>query len=71
MSGRWLFNRMDVKHQYVIIFSKKVLQGLLIYIPGLINDPAETSDMAFKIHDTDGVYFIPAFSGLGVCFLFL
>uniref|UniRef100_A0AAU8HQE8 Glycerol kinase 5 n=1 Tax=Glenea cantor TaxID=983541 RepID=A0AAU8HQE8_9CUCU len=32
---------------------------------GFINEPTETADMALKINDTDGVFFIPAFSGLG------
>jgi putative glycerol kinase 5 len=30
---------------------------------GLIDDPNETSDMAFSVSNTD-VYFVPAFSGL-------
>lgn len=32
---------------------------------GLFNDPSYTSDIAFSVQNTDGVYFIPAFSGLG------
>lgn len=35
---------------------------------GLFNDPAVSSDIAQSVPDTDGVYFIPAFSGLGVRF---
>ncbi|KAJ3665404.1 hypothetical protein Zmor_000900 [Zophobas morio] len=32
---------------------------------GLINNPSEIGDMVTSIDDSDGVYFIPAFSGLG------
>lgn len=31
---------------------------------GIINEPSETSDLANSVDDSDGVYFIPAFSGL-------
>ncbi|CAL1676357.1 unnamed protein product [Lasius platythorax] len=31
---------------------------------GIVNDATETADMANSVNDTDGVYFIPAFSGL-------
>lgn len=33
---------------------------------GIVNDATETADMANSVNDTDGVYFIPAFSGLQV-----
>lgn len=33
---------------------------------GLFVDPAETSSIAESVPDTNGVYFVPAFSGLGV-----
>lgn len=33
---------------------------------GLFKDPADSSDIAESVPNTDGVYFIPAFSGLGV-----
>lgn len=33
---------------------------------GLFTDPRETSSIAESIEDTNGVYFVPAFSGLGV-----
>ncbi|XP_055913478.1 putative glycerol kinase 5 [Eupeodes corollae] len=32
---------------------------------GLFNDPSETSDIAHSVENTGGVYFIPAFSGIG------
>ncbi len=32
---------------------------------GLIKTAAETEDMAFAVEDTDDVYFVPAFTGLG------
>ncbi|XP_068620375.1 putative glycerol kinase 5 [Battus philenor] len=32
---------------------------------GLFDSPADTADIAISVLDTDGVYFIPAFSGLG------
>ncbi|KAG4073437.1 hypothetical protein HA402_000661 [Bradysia odoriphaga] len=32
---------------------------------GLFTDPAESSDIANTVDNTDGVYFVPAFSGLG------
>lgn len=31
---------------------------------GIINQPVETSDLAQSVQDSDGVYFVPAFSGL-------
>ncbi|XP_076221443.1 glycerol kinase 5 isoform X2 [Nomia melanderi] len=31
---------------------------------GIINDPNETSPLASALNDSDGVYFVPAFSGL-------
>lgn len=33
---------------------------------GLISDPAETAALAQSVDNSNGVYFIPAFSGLGV-----
>lgn len=33
---------------------------------GLFNDPRQSAEMAVSVPDTDGVYFVPAFSGLGV-----
>lgn len=35
---------------------------------GLFVDPKDSADMAFSVPDTEGVFFIPAFSGLGVSF---
>lgn len=35
---------------------------------GLFKDPADSAAMAQSVPDTDGVYFVPAFSGLGVSF---
>ncbi|KAH0946986.1 hypothetical protein HN011_006730 [Eciton burchellii] len=31
---------------------------------GIVNNPSETANMANSVKDTDGVYFVPAFSGL-------
>ncbi|XP_013137509.1 PREDICTED: putative glycerol kinase 5 [Papilio polytes] len=31
----------------------------------LFDNPADTADIAMSVSDTDGVYFVPAFSGLG------
>lgn len=33
---------------------------------GLFDDPSISSDIACSVLDSDGAYFIPAFSGLGV-----
>jgi len=33
---------------------------------GIIDNVSETSDAANSVNDTDGVYFVPAFSGLQV-----
>lgn len=33
---------------------------------GIVNDAMETAGMANSVNDTDGVYFVPAFSGLQV-----
>ncbi|XP_055376205.1 putative glycerol kinase 5 [Condylostylus longicornis] len=32
---------------------------------GLFDDPTQTSNLAESVSDTDGVYFVPAFSGIG------
>ncbi|KAG5891426.1 hypothetical protein JTB14_031492 [Gonioctena quinquepunctata] len=32
---------------------------------GFIKSPSESNEMAYKVEDNNGVYFIPAFSGLG------
>jgi len=32
---------------------------------GLYDDPSKTSDLAETVNDTDGVFFVPAFSGIG------
>lgn len=37
-----------------------------IITAGIVNDVRETSDMANSVDDNDGVYFVPAFSGLQV-----
>lgn len=39
---------------------------MLLYLSGLIKNAEETSSLAQSVEDTDGVFFIPAFSGLGV-----
>ena len=36
------------------------------FVAGLVENPEETSALAFTVEDTNGVHFIPAFSGLGV-----
>lgn len=33
---------------------------------GLFDDPSKSSEIAESVEDSDGTYFIPAFSGLGV-----
>lgn len=33
---------------------------------GLFSDPKDSASIAMSVEDSDGVYFIPAFSGLGV-----
>lgn len=38
---------------------------------GLFTDPRDSADMALSVPNSDGVSFIPAFSGLGVCDLVL
>ena len=38
---------------------------------GLFVDPAETASIAETVPDTNGVFFVPAFSGLGVRKIFL
>jgi hypothetical protein len=35
---------------------------------GLFREPSELADLANSVDSSDGVYFIPAFSGLGVSF---
>lgn len=35
-------------------------------IAGIVNDAMETANMANSVNDADGVYFVPAFSGLQV-----
>lgn len=41
--------------------------GYLLFT-GLIEDPTESSNLANSVGDSDGVYFVPAFTGLGVNF---
>ena len=36
------------------------------YSAGLLSDPSESSDMANSVQDSDGLCFIPAFSGIQV-----
>lgn len=36
---------------------------------GLFVDPSKSSDIAYSVEDSDGCYFIPAFSGLGVSYI--
>lgn len=38
---------------------------------GLFSDPADSAAMAQSVPDTDGVFFVPAFSGLGVSCTFI
>lgn len=40
----------------------------MFFISDLFDNPADTADIAMSVSDTDGVYFVPAFSGLGVSF---
>jgi len=37
-----------------------------VYSAGLLSDPSESSDMANSVEDSDGLCFIPAFSGIQV-----
>ena len=37
-----------------------------LYSAGLLSDPSESSDMANSVQDSDGLCFIPAFSGIQV-----
>jgi len=37
-----------------------------LYSAGLLSDPSEASDMANSVQDSDGLCFIPAFSGIQV-----
>lgn len=43
---------------------------LLCLLLGLVENAAETSSIALESCHSDGVYFIPAFSGLGVFIIF-
>lgn len=36
------------------------------FVLGIINQAAETATIASAVNDSDGVYFVPAFSGLQV-----
>lgn len=49
---------MNFYEEYVIHF--------LHIVAGVINDASETADIANSVNDCDGVYFVPAFSGLQV-----
>jgi len=56
----------------MISFSKGMRAALLFanlghtIVTGIVNNPSETANMAHSVKDTDGVYFVPAFSGLQV-----
>lgn len=41
------------------------------FLLGLVDNAEETSSLSSSVPDSDGVYFIPAFSGLGVSYIFL
>lgn len=38
---------------------------------GLFEDPSKSAEIANSVDDTEDVYFVPAFSGLGVCYQYL
>lgn len=46
---------------------KQSLKSICVrHFSGLFEDPSKSSDIANSVDDTEEVYFIPAFSGLGV-----
>lgn len=47
-------------------FSDNIFCNFIVEFSGLFTDPAKSSDIANSVDDTEEVYFIPAFSGLGV-----
>lgn len=38
----------------------------IIILLGLFDDPSKSAEIANSVDDTEQVYFVPAFSGLGV-----
>lgn len=50
----------------VLVIEYQVVHTLFCLILGLVENAAETSTLALESCHNDGVYFIPAFSGLGV-----
>lgn len=41
---------------------------MLFFNLGLVENPNDSSDLAKRVDDSDGVFFVPAFTGLGVNF---
>lgn len=39
---------------------------IVYFVIEIYKDVAETADLAYSVEDSDGVYFIPAFTGLQV-----
>lgn len=41
------------------------IQPIFVF-EGLFDDPAKSAEIAYSVDDNEEVYFVPAFSGLGV-----
>lgn len=43
-----------------------IVNHIKLFFSELFDDPSKSSAIAYSVDDTDGVYFVPALSGLGV-----
>ncbi|XP_048460441.1 putative glycerol kinase 5 [Rhincodon typus] len=53
----WLLYKLTKETQFILLH-------LVLSFPGLFSDVAETEKMAQEVQSTDGVFFVPSFSGL-------
>lgn len=66
---QWAMNFGNSNFPKINFVEKKSFKMLinLFIIPGLFEDPSKSAEIAYSVDDTEEVYFVPAFSGLGVC----
>ena len=62
--GYGIKDRMDYVFEGNIHSTGATIQWMVDSL-GILNDPKESEEIAGKVVSTDGVYFVPAFSGLG------
>lgn len=60
---------------FIILMFQMKIQSFFLFAgfvcKGLFDDPAKSAEIAYSIDDNEEVYFVPAFSGLGVSFIYM